>query len=209
MGEAMVDMLVLICATCCDSFFMSVAYGAERIKIPWKATMIISLCGTMLLGLSIALAKSFTQLLSAAAGEWISFFILIALGLIRLFQAQVKHYVKKHKQQPLIIRFKGISFVIDIFLDETEADMDRSKELSVREAAYLGIALSLDSFASGLAFGIGVVNIGALLIVSFGFGIAFMVLGSALGKSMAYRFRSDVSWLSGFLLILLALLRLG
>lgn len=204
----MIDMLVLICATCCDSFFMSVAYGAEQIKISWRATMIISLCGTLLLGLSIALAKSFSQFLPVEIGKWLSFMILTALGLVRLFQAQVKHYVKKHKQQPLIIKVKGISFVIDIFLDETEADQDHSKELSLKEAAYLGVALSLDSLASGLAYGIGVVNLGALLSCSFVFGIALIILGSALGKSMIHYCHNDISWLSGGLLMILALLRL-
>lgn len=209
MGEAMVDMLVLICATCCDSFFMSVAYGAEQIKISWKATVIISFCGTLLLGASILLAKTFTQFLSADIGKWISFFILTALGLTHLFQAQVKHYVKKHKQQPLIIKMKNVSFVIDIFLDETEADQDHSKELSIKEAAYLGVALSLDSLASGLAYGIGVVNLGVLLGFSFFIGIGLIVLGSALGKGVMKHCHNDVSWLSGCLLLLLALLRLS
>lgn len=204
----MIDMLLLICATCCDSFFMSVAYGAERIKISWKATLIIAFCGTFLLGVSIALAKTFTSFLAPEIGKWISFVILIALGLTHLFQAQVKRYVKKQKHQPLIIRMKGISFVIDIFLDETEADQDHSKELSVSEATYLGIALSLDSLASGLAYGIGVVNFGLLLGCSFVFGVVLIILGDALGKRLMYRFSGDVSWLSGCLLMILAILRL-
>lgn len=203
----MIDMLVLICATCCDSFFMSVAYGAERIKISWKATVIIAFCGTALLGISIAMARTLSSFLAPDVGKWISFFILIGLGLTHLFQAQVKRYVKKHKHQPLIIKMKGISFVIDIFLDETQADQDRSKELSISEAVYLGIALSLDSLASGLAYGIGVVHLGMLLSCSFGFGILCIVLGSTLGKRLMVRFRGDVSWLSGCLLMILALLR--
>lgn len=209
MGEAMVDMLLLICATCCDSFFMSVAYGAERIDIPWKATLIIAFCGTSLLGVSIALAKSFSSFLSPQIGRWISFLILTGLGLTHLFQAQVKRCVKKQKHKPLIIKMKGISLVIDIFLDETEADQDHSKELSISEALYLGIALSLDSLASGLAYGIGVVNFGLLLGCSFGFGVVLIVVGSALGKRLMCRFTGDVSWLSGCLLMILALLRLG
>ncbi len=205
----MVDMLLLICATCCDSFFMSVAYGAERIDISWKAILIIAFCGTSLLGVSIALAKSFSSFLSPQFGRWISFLILTGLGLTHLFQAQVKRYVKKQKHKPLIIKMKGISFVIDIFLDETEADQDHSKELSISEALYLGIALSLDSLASGLAYGIGVVNFGLLLGCSFGFGVVLIVVGSALGKRLMCRFTGDVSWLSGCLLMILALLRLG
>ena len=103
----------------------------------------------------------------------------------------------------------GTYSFVDIFLDETEADQDHSKELSISEALYLGIALSLDSLASGLAYGIGVVNFGLLLGCSFGFGVVLIVVGSALGKRLMCRFTGDVSWLSGCLLMILALLRLG
>ena len=95
MGEAMVDMLVLICATCCDSFFMSVAYGAERIKIPWKATMIISLCGTMLLGLSIALAKKLYTAFIGSGGEMDQLFHLDCIGLDSLVSGSGKALCQK------------------------------------------------------------------------------------------------------------------
>lgn len=201
-------MILLLCATCCDSFFMSVAYGVERIQISWKATIIISLCGTFLLGTAILLAKVFTQFLSPSLGKWIGFLILICLGISHLFQAQVKRYVKKQKHQPLIIKLKGISFVVDIFLDETQADQDCSKELSMTEAVYLGIALSLDSLASGLAYGLGAVNVAMILLCSFLAGVASIICGSAVAAKLTHRCHGDVSWISGSLLILLALLRL-
>lgn len=204
----MADMILLILATCCDSFFMSVAYGIERIRIPWKAVGIIAFCGTSLLGISVGLAGSFTKLLTPAIGKWLSFGILCGLGISHLFQAQVKRYVNRHKQQPLIIRIKGISIVVDIFLDETKADQDHSKELSGKEAAYLGIALSLDSLASGLAYGIGSIDIPLLLSLSFVIGVAAIVSGSWLGRRWLRQWNGDVSWISGCLLLILALLRL-
>lgn len=204
----MADMILLILATCCDSFFMSIAYGIERIRIPMKAVMIIAFCGTLLLGISVGLAGTLAQLLTPALGKWLSFAILCALGFSHLFQAQVKHYVNRHKQQPLIIRLRGISFVIDIFLDETKADQDHSKELSGKEAAYLGVALSLDSLASGLAYGIGAVHVSLLLTLSFVVGVIMILAGSLLGRRWLRHLNGDVSWISGCLLIVLALLRL-
>lgn len=204
----MADMILLILATCCDSFFMSVAYGIEHIRIPGKAVVIIALCGTGLLGLSVGFSAILAKWLSPALGKWLSFVILCGLGISHLFQAQVKRYVNRHKQKPLIIRLKGISVVIDIFLDETKADQDHSKEISVREAVYLGLALSLDSLASGLAYGIGTVHFPLLLILSFVIGSIMILTGSIVGRRWLRLLHGDVSWISGCLLLALALLRL-
>lgn len=204
----MLDMLVLVLATCCDSFFMSVAYGVKKIRIPVTAMLVIACCSTLVLGVSLTLAGWISSIVSDEFGKWISFAILFTLALTSLFQGQVKHYVKKHKDQPLIIRFQGISFVVDIFLDETEADQDHSKELSVKEAFYLGVALSLDSFGSGLAYGIGFANVAVLLGISFVAGVLVIWSGSVLGKRAVHRFHGDISWISGCLLLVLAFLRL-
>lgn len=205
----MLDMMLLVLATCCDSFFMSVAYGVEGIKIPWKSVLVIAFCGTFFLGVSMMLAGVISQMLSPSIGKWISFTILFVLGCINLFQARVKHYVTKHKQKPLIIKFQGISFVIDIFLDEKEADQDHSKYLSIKEAFYLGVALSIDSLASGLAYGIGITDVRLVLLVSFVMGVTIILLGSLLGNRIMNHIKQDVSWISGCLLIALAFLRLN
>lgn len=203
----MLDMILLVLATCCDSFFMSVAYGVEGIRIPMKSILVIAFCGTLFLGISMMLAGIISQMISPMIGKWISFSILLVLGCTNLFQARVKHYVKQQKQKPLIIKFQGISFVIDIFLDEKEADQDHSKYLSMKEAFYLGVALSIDSLASGLAYGIGITDVKLVLLVSFIMGITIILLGSLLGTRIMNHIKQDVSWISGCLLIILAFLR--
>lgn len=203
----MMDMILLVVATGCDSFLMSIAYGVEGIRIPFKACVLIAFCGTFCLGISFLLASVLTNVLSVETGKYISFTILFILGITNLFQVQVKHYVKKHKAQPLIIRFKEISFVIDIFLDETQADADQSKELSLKEAMYLGIALSIDSLASGLAFGIGLRDVRIVLLLSFIAGICIICIGSFLGKHISSFVNFDISWISGCMLLVLAFLR--
>lgn len=187
---------------------MSIAYGVEGIRIPWKSILIIAFCGTFFLSISMLLAGLIAQIISPSLGKWLSFTILFLLGFTNVFQHQVKSYVNKHKEQPLIIKFKGISFVIDIFLNEKEADVDHSKEICMKEALYLGVALSIDSLASGLAYGIGVTDISIVLMLSFGFGIIMILAGSMLGSRIMRHIHQDVSWISGCMLILLAFLRL-
>lgn len=205
----MLDMLLLLLATTCDSFFMSIAYGVEGIRISWKAILIIACCGTMFLGISMLLAGVITCLFSPVAAKWISFVILFGLGLIHIFRAQVKYMVKRYKEKPLVIRYSNVSFVVDIMLDEKAADMDRSKELNSKEALYLGIALSLDSLASGIAYGIAYAHVGLLLAMSFAAGMTMIIAGRGIGSRISHYAQKDVSWISGVLLLLLALLRLN
>lgn len=204
----MLDMFLLILATTCDSFFMSIAYGVEGIRISWKAILIIAFCGSMFLGISMMLAGVITCLLSSAIAKRISFVILFGLGLIHIFRSQVKYVIRRYKEKPLVIRFSNVSFVVDIMLDEKAADMDRSKELNSKEAMYLGIALSLDSLASGIAYGIGYAHVGLLLILSFSVGVTMIIGGRCIGSHISRYAQRDVSWISGILLMVLALLRL-
>lgn len=204
----MLDIVFLVIATSCDSFFMSIAYGSEGIQIPKRSLVMIAFCGTLFLGISLSLASCASSFLTPAMGHLLSFMILFVLGFVNLFQVQMKHYVQKHKQKPLIIRFKGISFVIDIFLDEKQADFDHSKTLSIREAMYLGIALSIDSLASGLAFGMGEHDLRLVLILSFCLGIFVICVGNYIGKHVSSFLSFDVSWLSGSMLMIVAFLRL-
>lgn len=203
----MLDICLLVFATSCDSFLMSIAYGVEGIHLPRKAIFIISFCGTFILGISMFLASLFSSILPPTVGRYVSFVILFLLGITSLFQAQMKRYVKKHKD-PFVIKFKGISFVIDIFLDEKKADMDQSKDLSMHEAFYLGVALSIDSLTSGIAYGIGFSDARLVLAISFLLGILLIYLGNYIGKHIATQNHHDFSWVCGSMLIILAFLRL-
>ncbi len=80
----------------------------------------------------------------------------------------VKNYVRKNRDsnKKLKIKFSDLSFIIDICIDETKADMDHSKILSPKEALYLSTALSLDSLAIGLGSSLGNVNYMQIVILS-------------------------------------------
>ncbi len=204
----MADMLLLILATTCDSFFMSIAYGVEGIRISRFAIVIIALCGTTFLGVSMMMAGVITRLFSVAVAKRISFVILLGLGLFHIFRAQVRYWIKRYQKRPLVIQISKVSIVIDILLDEKAADLDHSKELSGKEALYLGIASSIDSLASGVAYGIGFEHTGFLLVVSFVSAVCMIVFGKWIGMHINRYAQRDVSWISGCLLVILAWLRL-
>ena len=84
------------------------------------------------------------------------------------------------------LEYSGISFVVlDIYLDETKADADNSKLLSLKEALYLAVALSIDSLASGFALGISVCSLLPVLVISFCVGILAFWGGILSGQQSA------------------------
>lgn len=204
----MLDSILLVLAVCIDSFIVSMAYGAKSICIPLKSVMIIAGFGTFFLGVSLYLAKFLQQFFSLQICYYISFAILFIIGIISLFQTQMKYYLKKHKEGKLMFSLKEISFVIDVYIDETKADIDDSKVLSAKEAIYLAIALSIDSIASGIAFGMAVQDPKEVLLVSFFIGIIILEIGQYLGKRISNAITFDISWITGIILIILAFSRL-
>ena len=98
--------------------------------------------------------------------------------------------------------------IIDIYIDETKADLDNSKTISLNEALYLAIALSIDSIAIGFGTGIGNINYFAVVILSLIWDIIAIWSGLFLGEKFIEKINVDLSWLSGILLILLAFLKL-
>ena len=86
--------------------------------------------------------------------------------------------------------------------------MDNSKTLNLKEALYLAIALSLDSIAIGFGSGIGNSNYIVVIILSLIWDIIAIWSGLFLGRKFVERTNIDLSWLSGIMLIILALLKL-
>lgn len=204
----MMDIILLVLAVCVDSFIVSLTYGTQSIRIPMKSTLIIAGFGTFFLGVSLYLAKFLQQFFSFQVCRYISFMILFIIGIISLFQTQMKRYLKKHKEGKLMFSFKEISFVIDVFIDETKADADSSKVLSTSEAIYLAIALSIDSLATGLAFGMAVHDPREVLLISFLMGILILTIGQIIGKRISSKINYDLSWMSGVILIILSFSRI-
>lgn len=203
----MLDAILLVFAICMDAFIVSVAYGTQNIRIPRKSIIIIAFFGTFFLGISCYLAQLIQMFVSPKVCTMISFIILLMIGIISLFQNQMKRYLQHHTEEKWKFRFKEISFVIDVYIDETKADLDKSNDLNAKEAIYLGIALSIDSLASGIAFGMSIVNPQELLLISFVMGICMISVGHMIGRRLSNKLKVDISWLSGVILIVLAFMR--
>lgn len=204
----MLSALLLVLAVCIDAFATSVSYGMGKIKIPFFSALIISLIGTSFLAFSIICAKILSNFINPHTCVTLSVILLIILGITNLFQNSLKSFLRKHKgKKNVSFSLFDISFVIDIFLDETKADIDNSKTLSPKEALALAIALSLDSLASGFSAGLSVKHFWEPVVLSLIIGVFAVIIGSIIGRRISRKTDINLSWISGVVLISLAIIK--
>ena len=87
-------------------------------------------------------------------------------------------------------------------------DFDNSKSLNSKEAFYLALALSLDSLAVGFGSSLCSISYVQTLTLCFIIGVLCVFFGMVLGNKFSEKFHIELSWLSGLLLIILAVIRI-
>ena len=201
--------LVLVIAIGVDAFACSFGYGASKIKIPFKSVVIINFVCCALFAVGLFLGTSIGHFLLEGVDRWIAFAILFSLGVFKLFDSTIKKAIRNRKGVAKEVKFSlfNLGFVLKIYADPESADIDGSKELSPKEAAPLAIALGLDGLSVGFGVGIGAAIASAFLLVSLSLviGIILVMLGCFLGNKVAKRTSLDLSWISGGILITIAM----
>ena len=204
------EAVLIAIALSTDAFIASFAYGSNKIKIPFSSMQVISLICTGILGISLLLGTVLKPYLPGDLLKIASFLILLILGFIKLMDNIIKSIINKHTIIDKQIRFSllNINFILNIYADPKEADLDESKTLSPKEALSLAVALSLDSLAAGFGVALGNVNIFAIILCSLIFSMLSIKSGAFIGNKISDKVPFQLSWLSGILLIFLAFLRL-
>jgi len=205
----MLEILLLVLSVSIDSFIASISYGSSKIKIPIISALIVDIISSSMLGFSLIFGSFIQNYISINTAKLISFMILFFLGFYRLFEGLLKSYInnKTKDSPPLQFKLLDLNFVLQVYANETKADIDKSKVLSYKEAIYLSVALSLDSIAVGFGSSLILINYIQVFIVSIIIGLLVIIFGSLLGKKFAEMTNLNLSWLSGAMLIILAFLR--
>lgn len=205
----MLQSLLLVLSLCIDTFVASIAYGTDKIKIPFSSALIINAVCSSFLAFSLFLGSVFKDFLSPNTASIMSFSLLLILGVYRLFESIFKTYIQKfsNTEVPLTFKVFDFKFVLEIYANETKADYDKSKILTSKEAFYLAVALSLDSLAVGFGSSLGSVRYLEVILLSLVIGISALLIGSGLGSRFVQKVDINLSWLSGAILIVLALMR--
>lgn len=202
--------ILLVLALSLDAFVASIAYGMNRIKMPFVSILIIDIVCSSFLAISIFLGGLIKYYLPPKATSIISFLILIVLGIYYLFEGIVKSFIKNRTFPKERIKVKLFDFrlIIDVYIDEVKADFDDSKKLNPKEALYLATALSLDSIAIGFSSGIGDINISLIILMSLLFHVFAIWSGLLIGEKLVEKSKVNLSWLTGIILIVLAFSKL-
>lgn len=205
----MLESLLLVSSLCIDSFVASIAYGTSKIHIPPLSAIIINLVCTLTLAFSLLLGSIIKNFLPGRLPIILGFILLMTLGIYRLFEFIFKSYISKRSKAdtPLTFKIFDFNFVLEVYADEIKADFDKSKCLNSKESFYLALALSLDSIAVGFGSSLVAINYAQVLILCFIIGILAVSIGVFLGHKFAEKLHFELSWLSGLLLIVLAIVR--
>ena len=202
--------LVIALAISLDAFVAGFAYAGKGIKIPLKSAWVINLICAAMTGAALLAGTALAQYIPYTLTVAISFIILFVLGILKLMDSITKSVIRKFSDISREIKFSLLNFrfILLLYADPEQADADGSKVLSTAEAASLAVALSLDGLAVGLGAAIGNANWLMVLACTLVTGIIALLAGARLGSKAAKKIRSDLSWLSGALLIVLAFSRL-
>ena len=204
------ETILLVFTLSLDAFVASIAYGTNKIKIPFLSLIIINTMCSIFLAASVLLGSQIKRIISHNIAITLSFSILFLLGVYYLCESMVKAYLKKNfaSKEKVKIKLFDMCFIVDVYVDETKADFNHSKILEAKEAVYLAIALSLDSLAVGFGSSLVSINYFYVIGLSFIMGMFSIWAGSFLGKKIVEKTKINLSWISGMMLIILAILKL-
>ncbi|SDF48715.1 putative sporulation protein YtaF [Paenibacillus sp. cl6col] len=112
-------------------------------------------------------------------------------------------------KQVVRIQLKSLGVVIQILKTPSAADMDRSGTISAIEAAWLGVALSLDAFGAGIGAALlGYPALMTAIVIALFSGI-FLRLGIHVGIAFAgARWIGKLSFVPGLMLIIMGIIKL-
>ena len=215
--------LILTISSSIDSLGIGITYGIRNTTISFIAKIILFAIAFIVSIISILLGCTFKGIFSPNIIEYIGSFILILMGIFIFMQSVNKKNIsdkrinnsidKKLNEEEKIYSFfiKCLGITVQILKNPTSSDFDKSNTIDAKEAVFLGLALSLDSFGVGMSFGM-IENFTFYfpLFISL-FQLFFLNFGNFLGKKLCnFSKIPDNFWsvLSGILLIIIGLFKI-
>ena len=199
----LINSLILAISSSIDSLGIGITYGIKNTRISYMAKVVLFAISFIISIISIWFGTFLKNILSISFTKYIGSFILIFMGIFMCFQAIKKdknkekfnnllssdnlnkntiQYVNKEKIYSFFIRFLGIT--IQIIKNPSSYDFDKSNSIDAKEALFLGLALSLDSFCIGVS--LSMLDISSIIFpfaISL-FQLLFMSFGNYLGRKL-------------------------
>lgn len=200
-------LLFFLLAVTLDSLTAGLTYGTRKVRIQPLSYLILICIPALFITAANQLGTLLACLLPPQVLPWISFLLLFLLGISKIIESLIRRLAAKH---PSLTRnwgckIKQINIIFTIYLSPEYANGEDLQILSAKEALLLSLALSLDSILVGMAFTTEAVSWVFLFLLAVLFNLLFFLIGYLAGHILCHLFHVDLSWLSGLLLLLLAL----
>ena len=187
-----------------DTYIAATAYCNSGIRIPISSALIINAIGAAVLGLSMRFSAVISNFASQELCQICGTILLTFMGAFIIIKSMVRSIARHISNKgEMSLKMGKSSLVVRLYLDDTAADFDNSKLLSIGEAAALALVSSLDSAATGLGSGFSSISFVWASILTFICGFIAIFLGNLTGKKSA-SLNKDFSWAGGVLLIIFA-----
>lgn len=205
----MLGSLILVLALCTDTFVASLAYGANQIYVTWGKVLLLNGICSGCLALALGMGRVIQAMIPEELALALCCVSLFFLGFVKFLDYGVKAYINRHCRirKNLSFSLSGLKVIISIYADPMAADADGSQSLGWKETVFLALAMSIDSLAAGTMAAFLEIPTAATLILSFLIGSWLMCVGLWIGKKAAVKWNCDLSWISGVLLMALALMK--
>lgn len=184
-----------------DNVVIGIAYGIKKIKINMIANVIIAVVTSVGTFLSMSVGKYISEFLPHFAANMLGAGAITILGIYFVIQSIRKLVNDKNSRQ---IALKNTSEMIEY---AEKSDLDRSGDISIKEALLAAFGLTFNNIGTGVAASITGVNITVTVAATFILSILTIKFGENVGNHVLGEFFGKYSPLfSGVLLILLGII---
>lgn len=206
MSFALSSLVLFLTAVSLDSLTAGFSYGADGVHIKAPALIPLAFVPAFFITAAQGIGAFVGSFLPAGILPCLSFLLLFLIGIAKLFESLIRLLAKKH---PSLMgnwgcKIKQLNIVFTVYLSPEEANRTELQVLNVREALLLSLALSLDSILVGMAFCFTSFSPFLLFLSAAFCNLLLFSGGLFLGRLLFRLLRFDLSWLSGFCLLLLA-----
>lgn len=209
----LLSLVILAFSVSIDSFGIGITYGMRNTKIYRTAKIILFMISIIVTSLSLHLGLILNKWIHPGIAKLIGACFLIFMGLWIIYQAlntKKEDFIKDSSPSvyEFMIRFLGIT--VQIIRNPISSDLDNSKRIDWKEAIYLGISLSIDSFGIGICSSMIGYQSFLFPVLVASFQLVFLSIGRLLGRKIVYVSRIPENiWnvLSGVLLICIGVSR--
>ncbi|WHH57708.1 sporulation membrane protein YtaF [Petroclostridium sp. X23] len=203
--------LLLALSLSLDSFGIGISYGIKKIKVAKTALLIITMMSLGALSCSWLLGQAILSIVSIHTTKILSALLLMSLGIFVFIQAFFDALFPASEEEKLIkkIKIKPLSIVVNIIREPSSSDIDHSGVIDIREAVYIGAALSIDSISVGIAAAAFQINLASIVIFTAVLNIILLKIGELIGKKFGNLVSQDkLKFASGTIIFILGILKL-